>query len=197
VKWLDPSDTAKIDYCVCFESDSIFVCDRQYQHHAFLTSSASERLDRYVFYLDEIYIRTDFKFSSEFRAAVTLGNSLSKDRSVQACMRMRKLGIYHWLSFWSSNEVHQQIEMLKKNLLSCNKKENIDDEITLIANWLRGQLQSVYHKQSSNDLFTTTLRLLLPRTKRDRSIIVNKPTLTIAPLISVNRGAIAFPIPVE
>ncbi|CAF2569715.1 unnamed protein product [Rotaria sp. Silwood2] len=443
VKWLDLSDRVQIDYCVYFESDSIFVCDCQYQHHAFLTSPASERLDRCVFYLDEIHTRgTDFKFPNEFRAAVTLGNGLSKDRFVQACMRMRKLGKHHWLSFWSSNEVHQQIEMLKKNLSLSNKKENIDDQIILMdilrwvyentqqatwdglhhwatqslsfqrklaafrdiqwtnsqqsfansmmenlakkclelevlelksmygvskiyqtvldiylarykhanicssieiheavskqlkdyggskklltqlldeeqqrelereqeleeerqqfrpspavpclpelhdtikklcnmqapmlnlsalssvffpiadafegttfyrecqprcwqenlwvtkefkrviqtrgesldpflrpprwiivyrnqhiifvspleANWLMGQLQSDYHKQSSNDLFTTTLRLLLPRTKRDQSIIVTTPTLTIPPSISVNRGAVAFPIPIE
>ncbi|CAF3592606.1 unnamed protein product [Rotaria sp. Silwood1] len=100
VKWLDLSDKTKIDYAVYFESDSIFVCDCQYQHHAFVTSPASERLDRCVFYLDEIHTRgTDFKFPNEFRAAVTLGNGLSKDRLVQSCMRMRKLGKHHWLSF--------------------------------------------------------------------------------------------------
>ncbi|CAF5128901.1 unnamed protein product, partial [Rotaria sp. Silwood1] len=51
VKWLDLSDKIQIDYAVYFESDSIFVCDRQYQHHAFLTSPASERVDRCGFYL--------------------------------------------------------------------------------------------------------------------------------------------------
>ncbi|CAF3943565.1 unnamed protein product [Rotaria sordida] len=139
VKWLDLSDKTKIDYVVYFESDSIFVCDRQYQHHAFLTSPASERLDRCVFYLDEIHTRgTDFKFPNEFRAAVTLGNGLTKDRLVQACMRMRKLGKHHWLSFWSSNEVHQQIQTMKKNSVSPNEKENIDNRITLtdILRWV-------------------------------------------------------------
>ncbi|CAF3758362.1 unnamed protein product [Rotaria sordida] len=140
VKWLDLSDKIKIDYAVYFESDSIFVCDRQYQHHAFLTSPASERLDRCVFYLDEIHTRgTDFKFPNEFRAAVTLGNGLTKDRLVQACMRMRQLGKHHWLSFWSSNEVHQQIRTMKKNSISPNEKEkSIDDRITLtdILRWV-------------------------------------------------------------
>ena len=123
IKWLDLSDKAKIDYVVYFERDSVFVCDRQYYHHAFLTSPASECLDRCVFYLDEVHTRgTDFKFPNEFRAAVTLGNGLTKDRLVQACMRMRKLGKNHRLSFWSSNEVHQQIRKMK----------NMDDRITLI-----------------------------------------------------------------
>ncbi|CAF4255846.1 unnamed protein product, partial [Rotaria sordida] len=71
-------------------------------------------------------------------AAVTLGNGLTKDRLVQACMRMRKLGKHHWLSFWSSNEVHQQIQTMKKNSVSPNEKENIDTRITLtdILRWV-------------------------------------------------------------
>ncbi|CAF3890068.1 unnamed protein product, partial [Rotaria sp. Silwood1] len=147
VKWLDLSDKTQIDYAVYFESDSIFVCDRQYQHHAFLTSPASERIDRCVFYLDEIHTRgTDFKFSNEFRAAVTLGNGLTKDRLVQACMRMRKLGKHHWLSFWSSNEVHQQIRTMKKNSISLNQKEkSMDDRITLtdILRWVYENTQQI------------------------------------------------------
>ncbi|CAF3980773.1 unnamed protein product, partial [Didymodactylos carnosus] len=139
IKWLDLSDKTKIDYAVYFESDSIFVCDRQYQYHAFLASPASERLDHCLFYMDEIHTRgTDFKFPNEFRAAVTLGNGLSKDRLVQACMRMRKLGKHHWLSFWSSNEVHQRIRTMKKNSLLLSEKEHIDDRISLtdILRWV-------------------------------------------------------------
>jgi hypothetical protein len=131
VKWLNLSDRTKIDYAVYFDSDSIVVCDRQYHHHRFETSPASERLDHCVFYLDEIHTRgTDFKFPKGFRAAVTLGNGLTKDRFVQACMRMRKLGNGHSLTFWSSHEVHQQITGLKKNASPQNQAEN--DSISLI-----------------------------------------------------------------
>ncbi|CAF4009337.1 unnamed protein product, partial [Rotaria sordida] len=139
IKWLDLSDKTKIDYGVYFESDSIFVCDRQYRDHAFSTSPACERLDRCVFYLDEIHTRgTDFKFPNGFRAAVTLGNGLSKDRLVQACMRMRKLGKQHWLSFWSSNEAHQQIRTMKKHSVQSNAIEDINDRIRLmdILRWV-------------------------------------------------------------
>jgi hypothetical protein len=138
-KWLNLSDKDKIDYAIYFKSDEIYVCDRLYRCHAFSTSPASERLERCVFYLDEIHTRgTDFKFSDGFRAAVTLGNGLSKDRLVQACMRMRKLGTHHWLSFWSSNEVHLQIQALKKNLVLSNKSKMITDQITLndILRWV-------------------------------------------------------------
>jgi hypothetical protein len=133
VKWLNLFDKTTIDYAVYFESDAIFVCDRHNQHHAFATSPASERLDRCIFYLDEIHTRgTDFKFPNKFRAAVTLGNGLTKDRLVQACMRMRKLGKHHWLSFWSSNEVNQQIQLLKKNSDRGSEQDNLDDRINLI-----------------------------------------------------------------
>ncbi|CAF3743066.1 unnamed protein product [Rotaria sp. Silwood1] len=133
VKWLNLSNKNKIDYAIYFDSDSIVVCDREYHHYRFETSPASERLDRCVFYLDEIHTRgTDFKFPNGFQAAVTLGNGLTKDRFVQACMRMRKLGKGHSLTFWSSNEVHQQIISLKKRSHIKNKSKSIHMSVNLI-----------------------------------------------------------------
>ncbi|CAF3839520.1 unnamed protein product [Rotaria sp. Silwood1] len=133
IKWLKLSDKNKIDYVVYFDSDLIVVCDRQFHRYPFVTSPASERLDRCIFYLDEIHTRgTDFKFPIKFKAAVTLGNGLTKDRFVQACMRMRKLGNGHSLTFWSSHEVHQQIKTLKTISLIKNQEDNINDLIKLI-----------------------------------------------------------------
>ncbi|CAF1340953.1 unnamed protein product [Rotaria sp. Silwood1] len=134
IKWLNLSDKNKIDYVVYFDNDSIVVCDRQYYHCPFIRSPASERLDYCIFYLDEIHTRgTDFKFPVGFKAAVTLGNSLTKDRFVQACMRMRKLGNGHSLTFWSSHEVHQQIKTLKHNsLIIKHKRKKSDGLINLI-----------------------------------------------------------------
>ncbi|CAF2626053.1 unnamed protein product [Rotaria sp. Silwood2] len=133
VKWLNQFNKNRIDYAVYFDSDSIVVCDRRLHHYRFETSPTSERLDRCVFYLDEIHTRgTDFKFPNGFHAAVTLGNGLTKDRFVQACMRMRKLGKGHALTFWSSNEVHQQIIKSQKHACIANQKENINTFINLI-----------------------------------------------------------------
>ncbi|CAF1186849.1 unnamed protein product [Rotaria sordida] len=133
IKWLKLSDKNKIDYVVYFDSDSIVVCDRHLNNYPFVTSPASERLDRCIFYLDEIHTRgTDFKFPIGFKAAVTLGNGLTKDRFVQACMRMRKLGHGHSLIFSSSYEVHQQIKKLKIKSIRKRKRDNIDDLIKLI-----------------------------------------------------------------
>ncbi|CAF3218262.1 unnamed protein product, partial [Rotaria socialis] len=134
VKWLNLSNRNQIDYVVYFDCDSIVVGDRQSHHCPFVTSPASERLDRCIFYLDEIHTRgTDFKFLVGFKAAVTLGNGLTKDRFVQACMRMRKLGNGHSLTFWSSYEVHQQIKTLKRNsLIIEHKRRKGDEPINLI-----------------------------------------------------------------
>ncbi|CAF0875007.1 unnamed protein product [Rotaria sordida] len=133
IKWLKLSNKNNVDYAVYFDSDSIVVCDRLLHHYSFVTSPANERLDRCIFYLDEIHTRgTDFKFPIGFKAAVTLGNGLTKDRFVQACMRMRKLGSEHSLTFWSSYEVHQQIQTLKTMSLMKNQENNINESIKLI-----------------------------------------------------------------
>ncbi|CAF2057649.1 unnamed protein product [Rotaria magnacalcarata] len=127
MEWLKISHKMKIHYVVYFDADRIYVCDRQYHHYPFSTSPACERLDSCIFYLDDIHTRgTDFKFPVTFKAALTLGNGLTKDRFVQAAMRMRKLGSGHSLAFWSSYEVHQQIMKLKR------KKENTNNFINVI-----------------------------------------------------------------
>ncbi|CAF1422022.1 unnamed protein product [Rotaria sp. Silwood1] len=100
VKWLNQSDKNKIDYIVYFDFDSIIACDRQLHLYALVTFPA----------------RTDFKFPMGFKVAITLGNGLTKDRFVQARMRMRKLGTGHSLIFWSSYEVHEQIKTLKNTI---------------------------------------------------------------------------------
>ncbi|CAF3249897.1 unnamed protein product [Rotaria sp. Silwood2] len=113
-----------IAYAVYLEFDSIVACDRQFHH---------QRLDHCIFYLDEIHMRgIDFKFPNEFKAVVTLENSLTKDRFVQVAMRMRKLGNGHSLIFWSSNEVHQQSITLKKDSFHQNQEENVNHLINLI-----------------------------------------------------------------
>ena len=120
MKWLDSSDKDKIDYAVYFESDEIFVCDRLYQFHRCLTSLVSERLERCIFYLDEIHTRrTDSKFPNDFHAAVTLGNGLSKDRLVQAYMRMRSLGPHE----------HSVIQPLStEKIIKCMKLDSRNKE---------------------------------------------------------------------
>jgi hypothetical protein len=65
------------------------------------------------------------------------------------------------------------------------------------ANWLMGQLQHLYHQEQFNGASITTLRLLLPRLKRNQSIFVNTPALTIPPFIPTIPDAIPFLLPVD
>ena len=59
------------------------------------------------------------------------------------------------------------------------------------AYWLMGQLHVLYRNQLSNEPLLTTLRLLLPRTKRDQSIFINTEALTMPPSTAM------FSIPVR
>jgi hypothetical protein len=77
----------------CNENDELCVVDRQGRVELLQVSSFASRLDLCVVYLDEQHTRgIDIKLPIKYRAAVTLGASLTKDRLVQAAMRMRKLG---------------------------------------------------------------------------------------------------------
>ena len=70
----------------------------------------SDEFKDYLVYLDEIHTRgTDLVLPDQSLAVVTLGARLTKDKFVQGCMRMRKLGDKHFISFWASNEVHLEI----------------------------------------------------------------------------------------
>ncbi|CAF1065815.1 unnamed protein product [Rotaria sordida] len=79
VQWLNLSDKNKIDYVAYFVFDSIVVCD--YEIHTG---------------------ETDFRFLIEFKAAVTLGNGLTKDDFVQQT--------YHYVSKEIKDVVLKQLK---------------------------------------------------------------------------------------
>ncbi|KAK8167917.1 hypothetical protein BKA80DRAFT_216002 [Phyllosticta citrichinensis] len=92
------------------ESDDVMVIDRQSRVEYLSTSPFKNKLDQCVTYLDEVHTRgVDLHFPTNTRAAVTLGTKLTKDRLVQGCMRMRKLGCNQSLVFFAPPEVHQAI----------------------------------------------------------------------------------------
>ncbi|PPQ64858.1 hypothetical protein CVT26_002576 [Gymnopilus dilepis] len=74
------------------------------------SSPFSKRLHQCVIYLDDAHTRgTDLKLPRNFRAAVTLGPRVTKDRLVQGCMRMRKLGHGQSIVFFAPPEIDRQI----------------------------------------------------------------------------------------
>ncbi|CUA68377.1 NADH-ubiquinone oxidoreductase chain 5 [Rhizoctonia solani] len=74
------------------------------------TSPFAQRLDKCLVYLDDGHTRgTDLKLPKETRALVTLGPKVTKDRLLQGCMRMRKLGNGQSVVFAAPPEVDNQV----------------------------------------------------------------------------------------
>ncbi|KAK1980119.1 hypothetical protein LZ30DRAFT_595422 [Colletotrichum cereale] len=94
----------------CDGNDQICVVDRRGRVEAFQTSPFAGQTDVCLVFLDEAHTRgTDLKLPDDYRAAVTLGANLTKDRLVQACMRMRKLGKGQSVIFCVPEEIQQKI----------------------------------------------------------------------------------------
>ncbi|KAK6601220.1 hypothetical protein H4I96_06561 [Botrytis cinerea] len=74
------------------ENDILSVVDRFGCIELLQFSPFAKQMDKCLIFLDESHTQgTDLRLPQDYRAAVTLGNNLTKDRLVQACMRMRKL----------------------------------------------------------------------------------------------------------
>ncbi|KAL4077961.1 hypothetical protein J3A83DRAFT_4356726 [Scleroderma citrinum] len=110
--WLEvKSDAAAAIY---FNDDELTVLTRKGTTQLLLESSFARRLDECVVYLDDAHTRgTDIKFPNGFRAAVTLGPKVTKDRLTQGCMRMRKLGGGHSVMFFAPLDVDRSIRTSK------------------------------------------------------------------------------------
>ena len=63
------------------EDDELTVLTRDSSKYLFISSPFAQQLDQCIVYLDDAHTRgTDIKFLSGFRAAVTLGPKVTKDR---------------------------------------------------------------------------------------------------------------------
>lgn len=108
-KWLDLRGD-EIQAVVFFDDDELSVLDRSGRVESFQTSSFGKHLDVCLIYLDEEHTRgTDLRLPRDYRAAVTLGSQLTKDRLTQACMRMRKLGHGQAVTFIVPEEISTKI----------------------------------------------------------------------------------------
>src|SRR5690606_31984791 len=100
--------------CVFFnEKSNLLVLSRDGSIELLMVSPFSNQLDKCLVYLDEVHTRgVDLRLPTTYRAAVTLGPSLTKDRLVQACMRMRKLGKGQSIMFCAPKEVQRKIRAI-------------------------------------------------------------------------------------
>ncbi|KJZ69303.1 hypothetical protein HIM_11316 [Hirsutella minnesotensis 3608] len=124
--WLKMAPLERKKEAVVFfnDSDDICVINRYGQVEQLYTSPYAQQLDICLVFLDEAHTRgTDLKLPVYYRAAVTLGANLTKDKLVQACMRMRKLGQGQSVVFCVSEEI-------KGKICACSGK-SADSEVSV------------------------------------------------------------------
>ncbi|KAN0080270.1 hypothetical protein V8E55_009836 [Tylopilus felleus] len=128
------------------EDDDLTVLTRDGNTHLFISSPFAQQLDQCIVYLDDAHTRgTDIKFPSGFRAAVTLGPKVTKDRLAQGCMRMRKLGHGHSLMFFAPLEIDRRIRSVARksfqdvidtmDILQWAVRETCDDIQQQVPHW--------------------------------------------------------------
>ncbi|KAF8956269.1 hypothetical protein BDZ97DRAFT_1925661 [Flammula alnicola] len=92
------------------DADKLLVLSRDGVVEPLYSSPFFQLLHQCVIYLDDAHMRgTDLKLPVNFRAVVTLGPKVTKDRLVQGCMRMRKLGQGQSVVFCAPPEVDRSI----------------------------------------------------------------------------------------
>ncbi|KAI1366807.1 hypothetical protein F5Y08DRAFT_112758 [Xylaria arbuscula] len=110
-KWLQMTKDSSIQATVFVnDDDELSVIDRRGRVERLQTSSFVTRLDTCLVFLDQAHTRgIDLKLPRDYRAAVTLGANLTKDRLVQACMRLRNLGKGQSVVFCVTAEIRDKI----------------------------------------------------------------------------------------
>ncbi|KAF2024161.1 hypothetical protein EK21DRAFT_118078 [Setomelanomma holmii] len=132
--WLRMSDPSVIKAVVFFtifsDDEELSVLDHSGCVELLQMSVFAKHLDVCLVYLDEAHTQgTNLKLPTSNRAAVPLGANLTKDRLVQACMRMRKLGKGQSVVFCIPEEIQAKI------LERTSKKRASDIAVVDIMTW--------------------------------------------------------------
>ncbi|QRV77956.1 kinase-like protein [Ceratobasidium sp. AG-Ba] len=108
------------------DMDELVILPRNGTPVAFHSSPFSQQMDKCIVYLDDGHTRgTDLALPKGTRAAVTLGPKVTKDRLLQGCMRMRKLGFGQSVMFFAPPEIDSQIRKVG-GLASWNAVDALD-----------------------------------------------------------------------
>ncbi|KAL3446142.1 hypothetical protein BJX65DRAFT_296583 [Aspergillus insuetus] len=152
--------------------EEIVVMDKSGRVEELQTSPFADRLDQCLVFLDEAHTRgTDLRLPTNYRAAVTLGAHLTKDRLVQACMRMRKLGRGQSVVFFIPRDIEQKIRVHRcqesssssanitvADVISWAITETCADLRKAVPLWLRQGLRFTEHRTLWEDLKIETHR---------------------------------------
>ncbi|TRM56132.1 hypothetical protein BD626DRAFT_587475 [Schizophyllum amplum] len=130
-RWLEQDTREEVEAAVYFDSDDeLYVRTRDGSVEQLRRSFYRDQLGKTLVYLDEAHTRgTDLKLPEGTRALVTLGPKLTKDKLMQGCMRMRKLGRSdgHSVLFLASCEIRTRIQESIKE-----PKEHLDSSDVLL-----------------------------------------------------------------
>lgn len=148
-KWLSLVSVTDASAAIYFdEKNELRVLSRNGAKELLQVSPFAKQMDRCLVYLDEAHTRgTDLKMPSDYRAIVTLGPDLTKDRLAQCCMRMRKLGKGQSVLFCGPGEVQTKI------LQSCGKTTFDQVDVSDVLLWC---IQNTWtHTRKSIPLWAT------------------------------------------
>ncbi|KAJ4467172.1 hypothetical protein C8J55DRAFT_439106 [Lentinula edodes] len=99
------------------DNDEMIVVSQDGTEELLISSPFKGQLERVLVYLDDAHTRgTDLKLPIKSRAAVTLGPKVTKDRLIQGCMRMRKLGYGQSVIFFAPSEIDRAIRDLRREV---------------------------------------------------------------------------------
>ncbi|KAK6338590.1 hypothetical protein TWF730_002651 [Orbilia blumenaviensis] len=113
--WLKIDPSSEVRGAVFFEDDRLLVMKRDGRVEPLVSSELSTQLDCVLVFLDEAHTRgVDLRLPVGSRAAVTLGPNLVKDKLVQGCMRMRKLGNGHSIVFLAPPDTYTGVQKSAK-----------------------------------------------------------------------------------
>ncbi|KAL4901190.1 hypothetical protein BDW74DRAFT_187846 [Aspergillus multicolor] len=131
-RWLELVPDSEQTRAVVFinHNDEICVIDRTGLVEPLRVSPFAKQLEACFIFLDEAHTRgIDLRLPRIYRAAVTLGAGITKDKLVQACMRMRKLGKGQSVVFCISQEIRTKI----LRVVSKASEQNID--VSDVLHW--------------------------------------------------------------
>ncbi|KAK2736398.1 hypothetical protein FQN57_000775 [Myotisia sp. PD_48] len=129
-RWLSLTTNQDVQAVVYFNNNKIWVLNRDGVKAPLNASPYEEAMDQCLVYLDEAHTRgTDLKLPGDYRAVVTLGPAITKDRLVQACMRMRKLAKGQSVMFIAPPDIEAKI------LKTCGKAETQTIEVCDVIEW--------------------------------------------------------------
>ncbi|XP_055306475.1 uncharacterized protein LOC129570781 [Sitodiplosis mosellana] len=157
-EWLKMASDSFFDAAVYFDSQDVLqTVDRNDVVAEFDCSVYRENLNRCLVYLDDTHTRgTDLKFPLGWKACVTLSGEITRDKTVQACMRMRQLGKGHSIAFWASFEADLRIrDTCNLSLHDCVNNEHVIDFIC--NNSRRFEVENTVHWASAAYNYTKKL----------------------------------------